>query len=321
MRRPVDDARQKVLIIDDLPTNIQVLSEILENEYEIFFATSGKEGLEIAQAEHPDLVLLDIMMPEMDGFEVCRRLKEDPATQSIPVIFVTAMRSAEDEAKGLELGAIDYITKPVTPIIVKMRVRNHMELKRHRDILADLSLMDGLTGISNRRRFDEALAKEWRRVARSRSPLSIIMIDIDFFKNFNDHYGHGAGDDCLKKVARALTGAPKRPGDLVARYGGEEFVALLPETSLSAATAIAERMRQAILDLNISHAYSDAGDRVSISLGVASSTPGPDDEAERLVQAADKHLYLAKQTGRNRVMAALGGCDCEHKAAPEASPS
>lgn len=316
----MDDSRQKVLIIDDLPTNIQVLSEILESEYEIFFATSGREGIEIARAEHPDLVLLDIMMPEMDGFEVCRRLKEDPATQLIPIIFVTAMRSAEDEAKGLELGAIDYITKPVTPIIVKMRVRNHMELKRHRDILADLSLMDGLTGIANRRRFDEALEKEWRRAARSRSSVAIIMIDIDFFKNFNDHYGHGAGDDCLKKVARALTGAPKRPGDLVARYGGEEFVALLPETSMPAALGIAERMRQAILDLAIPHAYSDAAERVSISLGVAAATPGPDDDAENLVKIADKFLYQAKQTGRNKVAPDKTDCGCDQNGAPEAGP-
>lgn len=312
----MDQARQKVLIIDDLPTNIQVLSEILENEYETFFATSGREGLEIARVEHPDLILLDIMMPVMDGFEVCQRLKEDPATQSIPVIFVTAMRSAEDEAKGLELGAIDYITKPVTPIIVKMRVRNHMELKRHRDILADLSLMDGLTGIANRRRFDEGLENEWRRAARSGSSLAIIMIDIDFFKNFNDHYGHGAGDDCLKKVARALTGAPRRPGDLVARYGGEEFVALLPETSHAAALAIAERMRQTILDLAIPHAYSDAAERVSISLGVAAATPGPNDDAGDLVMSADKFLYQAKQTGRNKVAPDKNDCGCGQNSAP-----
>ncbi len=302
------NARQKVLIIDDLPTNIQVLSEILQGEYDTFFAISGKEGLEIARVEQPDLILLDIMMPVMDGFEVCRLLKEDPATSAIPVIFVTAMRTAEDEAKGLELGAIDYITKPVTPIIVRMRVRNHMELKRSRDILADLSLMDGLTGIANRRRFDEVLEKEWRRAARSERPMAIIMIDIDFFKNYNDHYGHGAGDECLRKVARALSDVLRRPGDLAARYGGEEFVALLPETSLEAAAAIAERMRQAILDLNIPHARSEAGQCVSISLGVASAAPKGDVPAARLVEEADRRLYQAKQSGRNRIDARP--CDC-----------
>jgi len=304
----VANARQKVLIIDDLPTNIQVLSEILQGEYDTFFATSGKEGLGIAKAEQPDLILLDIMMPVMDGFEVCRRLKADPATSNIPVIFVTAMRTAEDEAKGLELGAIDYITKPVTPIIVRMRVRNHMELKRSRDILADLSLMDGLTGIANRRRFDDALNKEWRRAARSGRPLAIIMIDIDFFKNFNDHYGHSAGDDCLRKVARTLNDALRRPGDLAARYGGEEFVALLPETSLDAAAEIAERLRQAVLDLDIPHAHSQAAGCVSVSLGVASAVPSGEHPPTRLVEAADVRLYEAKQAGRNRISAKP--CDC-----------
>ena len=178
----------------------------------------------------PDLVLLDIKMPGMDGYEVCRRLKQHATTRDIPVIFVTALGEEEDETRGLDAGAIDYITKPVSPRILRARVRAHLSAKDAQDRLAELSRIDELTGIANRRRFDEMLALEWRRNLRQRMPLSLVMCDIDYFKAFNDSHGHVAGDRCLRCVAVAVAGAMRRPTDLPARYGGEEFAALLSAT-------------------------------------------------------------------------------------------
>ena len=195
------------------------------------FATNGKEALRIAGSDRPpDLILLDVMMPQLDGYEICRRLKSEESTQNIPVIFVTVRDAVEDEARGLELGAIDYVTKPFNMPIVRARVRNHIELKRRGDDLEALSCLDGLTSIPNRRRFDEVLALEWRRSLRAETWLSLMMMDIDQFKAYNDHYGHPAGDSCIKQVARAIAGCLTRAGDFVARYGGEEFCAVLPES-------------------------------------------------------------------------------------------
>ena len=294
--------RQRVLIVDDAPENIAVLVEVLRDEYELSVAVDGGTALRIAASEtRPDLILLDIIMPGIDGYEVCKKLKVDPATADIPVIFVTAMNEVEDEAKGLELGAIDYISKPVSPPIVSARVRNHLELKRNRDLLKDLSSIDGLTGIANRRRFAESLAGEWKRCTRSRCTLSLLIIDIDFFKDFNDNYGHVAGDACLKRIATALDAAACRVGDLVARYGGEEFCVVLPETDSAGAEKVAETMRTSVEDLNITHTFSQCSDRVTVSIGAASMIPYADADPEILMLAADKMLYQAKQHGRNRV--------------------
>lgn len=189
--------REKILIDDDDPTSIITLGEVLKDKYDIFVATNGEEALKRAKNELTDLILLDIMMPGMDGYEVCRRLKEDKVTEKIPVIFITSKNSEEDEAVGLELGAVDYFTKPFRIPIIKARIKNHLELKRKSDILASLSFTDGLTGVANRRRFDEAVEYEWKRAQRSSQPLSLILIDIDDFKLYNDNYGHLAGDECL----------------------------------------------------------------------------------------------------------------------------
>lgn len=210
----------KLLIVDDAPINIQLLNDVLKDDVRVFFATNGSDALKIASTTIPDLILLDIMMPEMDGYEVCRKLKTDPLLRDIPVIFITAKSQQEDEATGLELGAVDYITKPFSPGIVRLRVRNHLELKRQRDLLGRLSFLDGLTGLPNRRGFDEFLSREWRRAVRNKSHISIVMIDIDKFKDYNDSYGHLAGDDCLKKVAAILENSLDRAADFVARYGG-----------------------------------------------------------------------------------------------------
>ena len=301
--KPVDAlplARQKVLIVDDSPTNIHALYAILSTEHEVLFATNGEEALELAARERPDLVLLDVIMPGLNGYQVLMALKQDPATAHIPVIFVTAMGDIEDEAKGLGLGAIDYIIKPFSPGIVRIRVNNQLELKRHRDLLKELSNRDGLTGIANRRAFDEKLAQEWQRGMRSESPLALVMVDVDHFKAFNDHYGHGDGDDCLRRVARALTVVPMRAADMVARLGGEEFGCILPDTDIEGARKVAEEMRLQIVALEQGHEEGEDG-LVTISLGVAVCHPALDDDAEALLRRADAALYRAKKAGRNRV--------------------
>ncbi|MBF0620864.1 MAG: diguanylate cyclase [Magnetococcales bacterium] len=289
----------RVLIVDDEPGNIRILKEILGNDFQIFFATDGEKALEIASAERPDIVLLDIMMPGIDGFEVCRRLKAGPMTSAIPVIFVTASISEDDEAKGLEIGAIDYITKPLRPAIVNIRVRNHLELKKHRDMLEKLSTKDGLTGIANRRFFDTMLEQEWRRSSRSRSSLGLIMMDIDFFKQYNDHYGHLMGDRCLQQVAKRLEESMERSTDLIARYGGEEFVCLLPETDLEGLELIGQKLRQVIVESAIPHEVSQVADHITVSLGGVSLKPTQSGTPSDLIQLADEALYQAKSEGRN----------------------
>ncbi|TWA71478.1 response regulator receiver modulated diguanylate cyclase [Azospirillum brasilense] len=295
------DARSKILVVDDIPSNVHVLSRILKDDHDIYFATDGAKALELVQSRLPDLVLLDIMMPGMDGYEVCSRLKTDPITRDIPVIFISAKSEVEDETYGLEVGAIDFISKPISPPIVKARVRNHLLLKRQTDLLRTLSFNDGLTGIANRRRFDEVLLREWRRCGRVQLPLSLIMLDVDQFKPYNDHYGHQAGDECLRAVAQLLVGQMMRPGDLIARYGGEEFVCLLPETDEDGAVKVAERLRQTVAERRLPHAVSHVADHITISLGVATARPLLDDTPDRLTQLADGLLYEAKRAGRNRV--------------------
>ncbi len=292
-----------ILIVDDVPTNVQILADALRTGYKIKVANNGLSALEIAQRKpRPDLILLDVMMPEMDGLETCKRLKGNPQTKNIPVIFVTAKTEESDEEQGLNIGAVDYITKPFSLAITKARIRNHLQLKRQADLLESLSLVDALTHISNRRRFDEALDEEWKRAAREHTSIGLLMIDIDHFKEYNDHYGHGAGDICLQAVAAALDQGVSRPADLVARFGGEEFVVLLPETNLEAARHIGERLLHEIADLKLTHEFSGIQPFVTISIGSASMVPDDkNDQPSKLLDAADRMLYKAKEAGRNCV--------------------
>ncbi|MFO8063957.1 MAG: diguanylate cyclase domain-containing protein [Spirochaetota bacterium] len=296
--------KQTVLIVDDQPSNVQALANLLKDECRIQVANNGEKAISIASGEKkPDLILLDVLMPGIDGYEVCKRLKEDSTTSTIPIIFVTARDAVSDEEQGFLLGASDYISKPFHPAIVRARVRTHLRLKRKTDLLEQISMLDGLTGIPNRRYFDRQIEKEWRRTRREGQFLSVIMMDIDFFKQFNDNYGHGFGDECLQKLARALEASIERPGDVVARYGGEEFVALLPATDSEGGSQLAERFRVAVEVLAVPHEYSNAADVVTLSLGVATLSPeaGKDeDAAEKLLKRADEALYAAKRAGRNR---------------------
>lgn len=296
---PLSSLTAKVLIVDDERLNIKMLHSLLGSEYDIMVATSGADALQLAASQQPDLILLDILMPEMDGYEVCRRLKDDGATSAIPVIFITAKSDSDDETRGFDCGAVDYIAKPFNFSVVLARVRTHIRLKQRSDLLETLVLRDALTGIPNRRAFDQALAQEWSRCRRIGAPLGVIMMDVDHFKLYNDHYGHGAGDSCLIRVARALAVTARRPGDLIARYGGEEFCAVLPNLDLSGATAVAERLRSAVWELALPHEKSSVAQQVSISLGVSCVVPGDDVHMPRLVRAADQALYAAKAGGRN----------------------
>ncbi|VBB08122.1 nucleotide cyclase [Lucifera butyrica] len=300
----MESARQTILIVDDSRLNVQILRDMLADQYEIFCATSGEQALSIATSENVDLILLDVIMPEMDGYEVCTSLKKNPQTRNIPVIFISALSDTEDITKGLDIGAIDYIIRPFNQSIVKARVRNHLELKKYRDLLEKLSLLDGLTGIANRRYFDEAFDKEWRRALRNRDSLSVLMLDIDYFKKYNDYYGHLRGDDCLRQVGQALKNSTIRGGDFVARYGGEEFVAILSSTPAENAFIVAEKMRKDIESLQISHPMSTVSEYVTVSIGAAAIIPEQGMTPAGLLEKADKALYRAKSEGRNRT--ALG---------------
>jgi diguanylate cyclase (GGDEF)-like protein len=301
---PLMHAQANILVVDDSPENLQVISAVLKQDYRVKVAINGERALALAtSAEPPDLILLDVMMPGMDGYEVCARLKQNPVTARIPVLFVSSRDDEEDEARGLSLGAIDYIVKPIRPSIVQARVRNHIELKRSRDLLERLTTQDHLTGISNRRRFDDSLAQEWQRAAREQTPLSLVAIDIDHFKAYNDHYGHPQGDQCLIRVARALATCVTRPTDLVARCGGEEFAGLLPSTDSTGAARLAGQMRAAIEAEGLEHARSPTHPHVTISLGVATVVPQAEESAQLLVDLADAALYEAKGAGRNAFVA------------------
>jgi diguanylate cyclase (GGDEF)-like protein len=294
--------RQSILIVDDISANIEILNSILGCDYEVYFATSGENALEIALEQLPDLILLDVMMPEMDGYQVCKALKCNEKTRDIPVIFVTAKNEEEEESRGFDEGVVDYITKPVRPLIVRARVRVHLEVKRYRDYLKTQAAVDGLTGIANRRKFDEIIDIEWRRARRAQSNLSLIMMDIDHFKAYNDHYGHLAGDECLRRLARAISDICKRPADLFARYGGEEFVLLLPETDSKGAVMMANLVQEKIKLLRIPHSYSEESDQVTMSIGLATMIPGDDETPLNLIGSADNLLYAAKRSGRNQIM-------------------
>ncbi len=296
---------QTVLVVDDAISNIKMLGEILRQECNVIFATNGKNALAQAQKMRPDLILLDVIMPDMDGYEVCRLLKENSYTDHIPIIFVTALDNIQDEEKGLELGAIDYIAKPFHPPIIKMRIRNHLELVRHRKRLKMLSTTDGLTGIANRRRFDDLMLKEWRRAFREREFISIMMIDIDNFKKYNDFYGHLQGDECLRHVASALSQCQKRDTDIIARYGGEEFAAVLPNTDAIGAESFAQKIMATVEALNIKHERNADFGRITVSIGIATVKPIEGITPEEVIAFADGCLYEAKEHGRNQFVARL----------------
>jgi diguanylate cyclase (GGDEF)-like protein len=293
---------QKVLIADDDAISRQVLGTLLKPEYSVLLAKNGAQTLERAARHVPDLILLDVVMPDMDGYEVLRRLRADPRTEHISAIFISGLDRPQDEAIGLKMGASDYITKPFNAAVVLARVAVHMEVLRQRRMLERLANIDGLTELANRRRFDEVFQGEWERARRSGQPLSLALLDVDCFKQYNDRYGHSAGDRALRSVARIASGCMRRPGDLAARYGGEELALLMPDTSAEQALQVTSWMCQSIAQLTIPHEASTAARVLTASVGGATLDPAGAESCLELLESADRHLYRAKAAGRNRVV-------------------
>lgn len=284
-----------VLLVDDMPANVQVLANCLKDRYRLKVANSGERCIEVAELEpHPDLILLDIDMPELGGLEVCRRLKKDPQTSNIPIIFVTSKNTQDDEEKGLEVGAVDYITKPIRPAIVRARVNTQVSLKRQNDQLHQMALFDQLTGLYNRWYLFEIAEHKFSRVKRHSHELSIIMLDIDHFKRINDQHGHPTGDQVLKEVALSLKNC-SRGEDVVGRFGGEEFIVLLEHCSAEAVLQKAESIRVQIEGL------MPCDLKITMSLGVTSFNSTMVNFSQML-KIADDALYQAKDHGRNQVI-------------------
>ena len=274
----------------------------LSEDYDVLISHNGKEALSICNSnDPPDLVLLDIIMPEIDGYEICRRLNRGVKTKDIPVIFLTSLTASRDIEFGLTLGAIDYITKPFSVPIIKAKIKNHLAVKYYQDTLKINTDVDPLTQIANRRRFDDTMTLEIKKAKRTGTILSVLLLDIDHFKFYNDTYGHLEGDSCLKKVAAALSTSLKRPKDLAARWGGEEFACLLPNTNAKGAQNVAEVLREAIQNLSIPHKSSPVNEVVTVSVGVVASNPMDDNSFDNLLKRADEALYQAKESGRNRI--------------------
>lgn len=292
--------KQRILIVDDERFNLNVLANILRTDYSLILAKNGIQALERALKQPPDLILLDVMMPDMDGYQVMYNLKNNELLKDIPVIFVSALSEVEDEEKGLLLGAVDYITKPFSPAIVRARVGNHMKIVRQRKLLEKFALLDGLTEIPNRRNFMERFSQEWKRAVRNKMPLSLAIVDVDYFKQYNDNYGHSMGDVALKAVASVLSNELKRPTDFAARIGGEEFVVLLAESTAQGAHQLAESIRSSVESLQIKHVHSTLN-RLTVSIGGATIIPITDDQ-DHLFECADQMLYRAKGEGKNRVV-------------------
>jgi diguanylate cyclase (GGDEF)-like protein len=301
------EKRAKILIVDDEKTNIDVLVGLLNPHYKTAAAKNGEQAMRrLAHPPLPDLILLDITMPGMDGYEVCRRIKENPDTQDIPVIFITGKNEERDEAKGFQAGAVDYITKPFNPLIGMARVHTHIELKRRGDMLERLAGLDGLTGINNRRKLDGYLESERKRAIRHGQPISLVILDVDFFKLYNDHYGHAKGDETLRRLAGVIVRSTPRPEDMAARYGGEEFACILPQTGNEGAQAVARRIMKNLNALDIPHPESTVAACVTVSIGIASAVPVTVDDGANLVVQADKALYQAKRQGRNQIVVYQG---------------
>jgi diguanylate cyclase (GGDEF)-like protein len=296
-----DEKKYSLLIVDDEKMNLMVLNQILSSEYTVYTAKTGAEALSRAERLTPDLILLDIMLPDMSGFEVIRKLKASPLAAPSPVIFITGLNSVDDEEKGLHMGAVDYITKPFNNTIVKVRVRTHIQLLQNLRTIEKVGLLDPLTELPNRRNFDKRMEVEFKRAARDKKTISFMMIDIDHFKKYNDTYGHLQGDALLKAVAKRMASEAKRPADMTVRLGGEEFGMLLPDTPLESAVMVAERARASIKSLTVPTMDNKKDTSVTVSIGVASVVPKKESTISELISAADKCLYDAKNSGRDKV--------------------
>ena len=308
--------QMKTLIIEDSNTSLALLCDNVKKiGLTPIPAKTGALGIELFLKERPDLVLLDILMPDLNGYEVARQIRQlEPPGEWTPIIFLSSLSDDKDIEMGIAAGGDDYLLKPINSVVLAAKIRAMQRIIQMRQSLLvltrkldsanqelkRLTSLDGLTGIANRRHFDEVLAREWRRAMRQGDEIAVLMCDIDFFKQYNDTYGHQSGDECLRLVADTLVGTMERGGDLLARYGGEEFVAVLPGTSLLGAAWVAEQMRQAVSTVAIPHTGTALG-YITASFGVASAVAMPETNPQDIVGAADLALYKAKHGGRNRV--------------------
>lgn len=295
------EKRENILIIDDSAVQADMLRSILKEDYEITVANTAEEGLRLARAGDFSLVLLDVIMPGMDGFQLLKALQEEVITQHIPVILITSLGDTEHEERGLILGAVDYISKPYHPHIVKARINTHIKLYRYRRQVERQSMVDPLTGIPNRRSYDACYRQRWQDSIRLGVPISVCMMDIDHFKKYNDTFGHPAGDKVIVSVARMLTAYLRRGTDFFARYGGEEFVAIIQGDDAETAFEQMRRIRQGVEELDIPHS-PEAGQRVTLSIGGVTLVPKVGDSYDTHLKIADTMLYDAKRHGRNRVI-------------------
>lgn len=320
--------RITVFLIDDQPMIAEAVRRMLKSEEDIDFhyCQNPTKALKMVTEIKPTVILQDLVMPDIDGLMMLRFFRVKQETAKVPIIVLSTKEDPETKSQAFSQGANDYLVKLPDKIELIARIRHHSQayislqerdeafkalqesqrkLAEANKILQKLSSMDGLTGIANRRSFDEVLHKEWQRAMRQNTKLSLIMLDIDFFKLYNDHYGHQGGDDCLKKVAASLEDSLRRESDFLARYGGEEFSAVLPDTDEEGAAAIAETMRANIQEAQIPHADSQVSDYVSVSLGVGTIVPERNSDPESIIAVADQALYKAKEDGRNRVKSGL----------------
>ena len=293
---------QKILIVDDEKANRKILKELLQEEATIIFAKNGEQAIELAKRHVPDLILLDVIMPDRSGFDVIESLKNSPMTMNISVIFITGLANSDDEEKGFNLGGCDYIYKPFKANIVIARVLMHLELIQQRKMLNEIAHIDALTGISNRRKMDTVLADELAANKRDNNQMLIALIDIDFFKPYNDNYGHGAGDIALKKVAASFREVLQRPRDFAARYGGEEFLIILPDSNLEGAELIIHNVFKALKEKEIKHEFSATSDLLTISVGAVLLSAEQSTSVGEVLMQADKLLYQAKENGRNQLV-------------------
>ena len=292
---------EKVLIVDDSIVQAAQLKSILDDDYDVTAVHTAADGLSQASSGEYSLILLDVIMPDMDGFDLLKKLQEELITQHIPVILITGLAAIEHEQRGLTLGAVDYIVKPFHPLIVKARVDTHIKLYQYRKQIEAQSMTDQLTGVANRRRHDELSAAKWQEAIRLHVPFSICMFDIDKFKVYNDTFGHPAGDKVIAAVAKTAAARLRRKTDFFARYGGEEFVAIIVGSEAKAACEQMKKIRQTVEDLHIPHA-SSVGPWVTVSIGGVTVVPSPDDSYDTYLKIADTMLYDAKRFGRNRVV-------------------
>jgi len=298
----MDNNDIKILIVDDEKINIMALAQFLKPKYNIIVATNGTSALETAEKHIPDLILLDIVMPDMSGFEVLLKLKSSAITMNIPVIFLTGLNNVADEEKGLSLGAVDYITKPFNQVIVKARINTHLKMSDYIRTIEKLCMLDALTGLPNRRGFDARIEAEWGRAHREKKPLGLIMLDIDNFKIYNDTYGHPQGDNLLQALAEILNKTLQRSSDIAARWGGEEFCVLLPDTNTDGTFNIAEQIRINIMNTSVPY-VTGTNTTVTVSLGAYSKIPDDKDLIVDFISETDKLLYTAKKSGKNIVCA------------------